>query len=205
MADFYDRLEAQLADATERGVSRRRVAVRWTVPRLRADLVAVALAVAVTVLVAAAFIGIGASDRNRQRAASVTNGLPVLRNYPTGKLPPLPGQMVCNTTLSAPGGAKSPSATAQINNLPPTRYVLRIRASGLKPNVNGSVYEVWIEQGQTAMFIGVIDPVVGRDGTFAAQGLLPQDASGGELVVTEQPTASAKTPGRTVLKGPISF
>jgi hypothetical protein len=219
MAGYYDRLEAQLADATERGAPRRRFAPRPSGPRLRTDLVAVSLALAACVVVVVVFLGLGARHRPAEHVGTHGLGLTVIRNYAPAKLPALSGQMVCDTTLQPPGGAKSPSATMVVNTRPPTRYVFSITASGLKPNVGGSVYAVWLRPAVLTStgsyqvikydrpeFIGLIKPSVAGDGRVAAEGLLPQAAGGAyEVVITLQPDPSAKTPGRTVLQGDISF
>jgi hypothetical protein len=131
----------------------------------------------------------------------------------------LPGQMVCNTSLEPPGGGKSPSGTVVVNTRPPTRYVFSIIASGLKPNVGGSVYAVWLRpavqttsgvyrliRSEPPEFVGLINPSVAGDGRLAAEGLLPQDANGDyEVLITLEPNPSAKTTGRTVLQGDIAF
>ena len=217
MAGYYDRLEAQLADATERGAVRRRFAPRLTVPRLRADLVVVSVALAVCVAVAAVFIGVGASRRSTSHGRPSAIGLPMIRNYAPGTVPALSGQMECNTTLHSPGGGKSPTGTMQVNTRPPTRFVFSIAASGLKPNPRGDVYAVWlvpavqttsgsyevIESAKPEL-IGLINPSVPRDGRLAAEGLMPQAAGGAdEVLITLESVPLAKTPGRTVLEGDI--
>jgi hypothetical protein len=218
MASYYDRLEAQLADATERGAPRR-FASRLAVPRLRADLVAVSLALAVCAVVAAVFIGAGASHRLQGHGPVGAAGLPVIRNYAPGKVPALSGQMVCDGALQALGGGKSPSGTVLVNTRPPTRYVFSVTASGLTPNVGRSVYAVWLlpavrnTAGSYQLIVphkpellGLVDPSVGGDGKLAAEGLLPQDVGGAyEVLITLEPSPSARRPGRTVLQGDIAF
>ena len=177
------------------------------------------LALAACAVVALVFLSVGATHRPTQPVGDRGSGLGVIRNYAPGKVPALSGQMVCDTTLQPPGGATSPSATVIVNTRPPTRYVFSVTASGLRPNTGGSVYAVWLRPAvQTTLgayelipsdrpeFVGLITPSVARDGRLAAEGLLPQDASGAyEVLITLQPHPSAKAPGRTVLQGDIGF
>ena len=59
MADYYDRVEAQLARLTERGAHRRLRTWRLALPRVTARYLAVAASVLVVVAVGAVFLSAG--------------------------------------------------------------------------------------------------------------------------------------------------
>jgi len=71
MSGYYDRLEGQLVEATERA-PRHRLLVRWRMPRLRTEWLAVTVSLAVCVIVALVFIGVG--DRHRSNAGLHVSG-----------------------------------------------------------------------------------------------------------------------------------
>jgi len=125
--------------------------------------------------------------------------------------------MVCDAALKAPGGAATPAGTLVVNTRPPTRFVYRVTASGLKPSPRGEVYEVWLEpetsttngayirpNGESPVLLGVIAPAVGSSGKLVAQRLVPQTVLGGadRMLITVQPP-SARAPGRAVLVGTV--
>jgi hypothetical protein len=226
MGGYYERLEAQLAQATERGARRRGIALprisRWRVRlHLRSDWVAGAVALAVTVTVLVVFLGVRSKHAHRSARPAVathpgTGGLPVIRNYARGAAPALGGQLFCNASLHSPSGHASPTGFVVINTRPPTRYVYSITAAGLRPSRPGAEYEVWalpetspalgggtyrLLTSQPPLLLGVIKPSVGRDGRLAAEGLVPQSLNGQyRMVITIQPPAM-KTPGHVVLEG----
>jgi hypothetical protein len=105
VSDYYDRLQAQLMQATARPLPRARRApmARW---RPRDDLFAVAAALAVAVVVAAVFIGLRPSAR-RIKHPPAQHGLAVVHNYGDRALPPLGGAFSCETRL-APRGSTRP-------------------------------------------------------------------------------------------------
>lgn len=219
MSDYYDRLGSQLADLTAHGAPRR-LRLGVVVPRLRPQMLALAVGVLVVLAVGAVFLSAGSVRRPvGSTKPAAPNGPPVIHNYAPNKAPPLNGQLVCNTDLRAVGGGKSPSGVAFVDTKPPTQFEFSIIASHLSPNARGDVYAVWllpavqtasgayqlISQGRPEL-VGFIKPVVGRDGKLAAEGVLPRDAGGSyELLITVERNASAKTPGRAVLEGPVSF
>jgi hypothetical protein len=219
MAGYYDQLEAQLARATTRGVPRRRSVPRLAVPRLGGDWLAVAVALGVCIAVSLVLIvGLGSHHHNRQPAVQVHRhaGPPVIRNYAPGNVPPLGGQLYCDTALRAPRGAGSATGALVVNNRPPTAYVYSLTASGLKPPPKGEVYEVWtlvevnlannghqLENGVPPTLLGVIEPTVGADGRLAGEGLIPLSFNGTyRILITVQPPSS-KTPGHIVLEGDV--
>jgi len=213
MAGFYDRLEDQLVQATERGVPRRGM-LRGTPRQVtrrhrRAEWLAVAVAVAVCLVVAAAFVGLRPAPHGHRRAVPVTHrhaSVPVIRNYAPGAAPPLGGQLFCDAALTAPHGADRPSGTVVVHTHPPTAYVYRITASGLKPAPRGEVYEIWLHQevslssggyqimpSEPIILLGIIEPAVGASGRLFAQGLQPQTLNGTyRLLVTLQRRSAAR-------------
>ncbi len=216
MADFYDRLEVALADATEAGV-RRRVRVRGSV-RGRGDWLAAAAALAVTVAVVAVIVIVGGDHRGGHRF--VNRSLPaVVTNYGPRRLPALGGQRVCDTALRAPRGGGSARGVVVVDTRPPTRFVFSLTASGVAPNAGADVYAVWLVPatrlgsgayrllaGQAPLFVGVVRPSVTRGGRVGVEGLLPQSASGDYLLrLTRQPRPSSTAPGQVVLQGFIGL
>ena len=219
MAGYYDQLEAQLARATARGAARRRLVPRLAMPRVRREWLAVAAALGVCVAVSLVLLaGVGSQHHNPRPPVPSHQrpGLPVIRNYAPGKVPPLGGQLYCDTALTAPRGAGPASGTLIVNTRPPTSYVYSLTALGLKPAPPGEVYEVWtraevnlpngayqLENGVPPALLGVIAPSVGADGRLAAEGLIPPSFNGPyRILVTVQPP-SARAPGRVVLQGDV--
>jgi hypothetical protein len=217
MTDFYDRLEAQLADATARGVRRRGWPRRTSTPRRRGDWLAGAAALAVTLVVAAVFIGLG--DRRAAQRHVRPAGPAVVVNHGSGRLPTLGGVMVCDTDLTPPGADRSLRGVVVVHTRPPTRYAFSLTATGLSRPAGSGVYALWLLpatqspsggyqllSGPAALFVGVIRPTVGPNGRLAIEGLLPQSASGDYLVrLTVEPRPSSHTPGRTILQGFIGL
>ncbi len=213
MTDFYDRLEAQLADAAARGVRRRGSPLRVSTPRWRGDWLVGAAALAVTLVVVAVFISLGGGRRSGQRPVRPA-GPAVVVNYASRPLPALGGVTVCDTDLRPAGFDRSLHGSLVVNTRPPTRNAFSLTASGLSRTVGSGVYAVWLApatrlssgayellSSQAPLFVGVIRPTVGPSGRLSVQGLFPQSAGGDYLVrLTVQPRPSSQTPGRTVLQ-----
>ena len=211
MADYYDRVEAQLARLTERGADRRLRTWRPALPRVTARYAAVAASVLVVVGVGAVFLSAGTTHRLPGHVAGGANAPATIRNFSPAPAPS--GLLVTSTYLTPADGGKSPTGNASVYDKPPNRYELSITASGLTPTPSGDVYAVWLTQVvDTASgtyhphppeLVGLISPSVGRDGKLAAASLLPQDANGGayEILITLQPAGSTEAPGRPVLRG----
>jgi hypothetical protein len=221
MAGYYDQLETQLQRATERGVPRRRLSapppprVRW---RPRTDWIAVGLALAGSIAVAFVFLQAGSQRAHPPRQTTGQSAKPaVIHNDAPRTPPPMGGQMVCDAALNAPRGAATPTGTLIVNTRPPTRFVYRLTATGLKPTPPGEVYEIWLEpetsttngayvrlNGEPPVLLGMIAPAVGASGKLTAQALVPQTNVGNtdRMLITVQPS-TAKTPGRVVLVGNV--
>ena len=231
MAGYYDRLEAQLARATVRGAAGRRLAWRLRLPRIRMDVVAVALGVAAPIAVAAVFVGLHTSHRLARHiatpavGASVWRGVAgshVIRNYAPGPAPALGGQRKYEAALRPPHGG-SRSGTVIVNKSGPNRFPFSITASGLpQTSSDAKGYAVWIVpavqtssgaiqvQGGAASgpgrspyaeLVGVIKPGP-ANGRISAEGVLPADASGANLLMI---TPSGATPTRIILEAYIEF
>jgi hypothetical protein len=218
MADYYDRLEDQLAQATARGVPRRRLPRRPDLPRPRAQWLGVAAAVAVCVAVSlAVIVGVHSGPHNRSAVAPHHHHaqLPVIHNYAPGKVPALGGQLYCDATFKPPRGNGSAKATIVVNA--GTRaYVYSLTGRGLKPAPAGESYEVWtipeasetfggyqLERGVAPTLLGVIAPPVAADGLLAASGTIPPSYSGPyRFLITLQPR-SAKSPRNVLLRADI--
>jgi hypothetical protein len=221
MADYYDRLEEQLARATVRGVPRRRlVNKRPDLPRPRTQWLGVAAAVAVCVAVSlAVIIGIHSGQHNRSAVVPDHHHHsqpPVIRNYAPGKVPALGGQLYCDATFAPPRGKGSAKATMIVHTGTGASYVYSLTGRGLEPTPAGESYEVWavpeipgalggyqLQRGVAPTRLGVIAPTVGADGLLAARGTIPLSFSGSyRVLITVQPR-SAKLPGHVVLRGDV--
>jgi hypothetical protein len=219
MADYYDRLEDQLARATARGVPRRRLAARLGPPRPRWQWLGAAAAVAVCVAVSVAVI-VGLHSGNGQRSVVVPDHRhpqpPVIRNYAPGKVPALGGQLFCDATLTAPRGKGSARGTIVVHTGTGSSYVYSLTGRGLKPAPAGESYQVWLvpevnltsggyqlERGAAAARLGVIAPPVAADGLLAARGTIPLRFNGAYRVLISVQRRSAKSPGRVVLRGDV--
>jgi hypothetical protein len=230
MAGYYDRLEAQLARATARGAAGR-AAWRLRLPRIRMNVVAGALGVAAVVAVVAVFVGLDTPRRLARTVVSPPlgsavkrgrSGPEVIRNYAPGPAPALGGQMVCDAALQPPPGGGSRSGTVIVNSRPPNRFAFSITASGLPPTDHGKGYAVWIVPAvrttsgayelpggasagrglsRYAELVGVIKPGP-ANGKVSAEGLMPTDASGAELLILTLP---GRIPTRIFLEGYIEF
>jgi hypothetical protein len=224
MAGYYDQLEAQLADATERLALRGRFARRLpsplSPPWLRVDVLAVSASVAVAVIVAVVFIAAGGKHAPVPPVAAGAGGPPVIRNYAPAPAPPLAGQLVCDSALLPPGRRRHPSnGVAVVHTGLPNRYVFSITAGGLKPAPPGYVDAFWIQPELTVLpggyelvphskaeLVGVIQPAVGAGGGLAAEGLLPPVmVSAYRLTITLQPASSTTAPGKTLLEGHVTL
>jgi hypothetical protein len=123
MAHYYDRLEAQLADLTERRAHRRRLTLRLPALRFRTEMVAV---VAGGCRGRLAFLSVRTSPRPAHHAHPVGvtgSGPAVIRNFPHTRLPRPSGPVVCNADLERPGATPavttSPGGTAMVYSKPP--------------------------------------------------------------------------------------
>jgi len=219
MADYYDRLEQQLARATARGVPRRRLVARLGRPRPRLQWLGAAAAVAVCVAVSLAVI-LGVHSAHHHRSAVIPDHhhaqLPVIRNYAPGPVPPLGGQLFCDATFSPPRGKGSAKATIVVHTGPSGTYVYSLTGKGLKPAPAGESYEVWtipeanevsggyqLERGVAPTRLGVIAPPVAADGLLAAAGTISTSYSGSYRVLITVQRRSAKSPGRVVLSADV--
>jgi len=225
MADYYDQLEAQLADLTERGAHRRRLALRLPTVRIGTEMVAVAAAVLVVVAVSVAFLGLRSSRRPVHPTPAVGamgKRAPVIHNYSQTRMPPPAGPLFCDADLQRPGSIPglptTPGGTVTVYSKPPTQSQFMISVKGLKPNQHGTAYAVWlIPEVQTTSggyqllrpvtlrLLGVIKPSVGPDGRLAVEGLLPTADTNGSsrMLITLQPNGTVKKPGRTILEGDV--
>jgi Anti-sigma-K factor rskA len=214
MADYYDRLEDQLARATARGVPRRR-----RMPRPRSQWLGAAAAVAVCAVVSLAVI-VGVHSGHQNPSAVVPDHhqaqLPVIRNYAPGPAPPLGGQLFCDATFTPPRGKGSAKATMVVHTGTGASYVYSLTGKGLKPAPAGESYEVWtipeingalggyqLQRGVPPTRLGVITPGVAADGLLAARGTIPLSFSGTYRVLITVQRRSAKSPAHVVLRGDV--
>jgi hypothetical protein len=219
MADYYDRLEDQLARATARGVPRRWLVVRLRLPRPRWQLLGAVAAVAVCVAVSlAVIVGVHSEHHNRSAVAPDRRHvqLPVIRNYAPAKVPPLGGQLFCDATLKPPRGQRSATATMIVHTGPAGSYVYSLTSRALKPAPAGESYEVWtipeanetlggyqLQRGVAPTRLGVIEPPVAADGLLAARGTIPLSFSGTYRVLVTVQRRSAKSPAHVVFRGDV--
>jgi hypothetical protein len=211
MADYYDRVEAQLAQLTERGAYRHLRTSPRAFSGVTVRYLAVAASALVVVAVGAVFLSAGTTHRLPRHVAGGANAPATIRNFSPATAPS--GLLVTSTDLTPANGGKSPTGKAAVYDKPPNRYELSITASRLTPTRPGDVYAVWLSQivdtasgtyhPHAPELVGLISPSLERDGKLAAESLVPQDANGGayEILITMQPAGSTKAPGRTVLRG----
>jgi hypothetical protein len=221
MADYYDRLEAQLAALTERGAHRhRRLVLGLPVFRILTERVALAASALIVVAVAAAVLAAGAGHHAPRHVPAVRHGGPaVLRSIYPAPLPAPPGQLVCDSPIKAPTGGTPSSGEARFYAVPPTRTEMFLTARGLRPIGAGDVYAVWVlpavqtlsggyqlQSSAPPELVGVIAPSVGTTGRLRVATLLPQKVRGVyKLLITVQPHTSLGAPGAIALQGFINF
>lgn len=220
MADYYDRLEVQLAALTGRGAHRRRRLVLGLPVRIPTERVALVASVLIVVAVAAVVLAAGASHHAPRHVSAVRHGGPaVLRNIYPAPLPAPSGQRICDSPITAPGGGTSRSGEAEFYAVPPTRIEMFLTARGLRRIGTGDVYAVWVlpavqtlsggYQLQSSVppeLVGVIVPSVGTNGRLRVATLLPRKVNGVyKLLVTVQPRSSLRVPGAIALQGFINF
>jgi hypothetical protein len=224
MGDYYDRLEARLAELTERGAHRRRGLVGW-VPslRIRTDLVAVAVSVVVVAAVGVALLGLRARhDRSQHPSAvgGVVKGLPVLRNMYPAPLPAPSGSLLCDSTLSAPGRRGLVSGGVRVYAKPPTSSEMFLTAVGLRPIAARDVYAVWLlpaiqlggaggpyqlQRSEPPRLLGLIKPSPGSGGHVTLGRALDPTFNGlYKLVIAVQRGGSTRAPGAIALQGWVS-
>ena len=212
MLDYYDRLEAQLAELTQHG-AHRRARGRLPLPRVRvrAGVLALAASVLVVVAVSAAVLGTGAARHG-------TGGPSVLRNIYPARLPAPPGALVCETPLTMPGRRTSAKGEARFYSDPPTSTEMFLTATGLRKAGTGSTYAVWLlpavgtlsggyvlQNSAPPQLLGVIQPSVAGHGRVTIASRLPEGTGIFKLLVTVQPQTSLRAPGSVVLQGFINF
>jgi hypothetical protein len=209
MDDYYGRVEAQLATLTERGAHRRGFAPRWAAPRVTGEIAALGLAVLVALGIAAIFLTVG--NHSRRGVSTPPSGAtgsapPLLHNFSRTAMPPVAGQVVCDTRLQPPTGRRAPSGRARIYERA-GRFVLWARASGLKPNTRNDTYGVWLSGGPgSPRLIGLVRVVVGGDRTLAIEAQLPPGAARYYLLlITHQTRLPTTRPGATALQGFVAF
>ena len=213
MADYYDRVEAQLARLTERGAHRRVRTWRLALPRVTLRYFGVAASALAVVVVGAVFLTAGTTYRVPHHPVGGSKAPATIRNFSPAPAPAPSGLLMTSTGLTPATTANSPRGKVWVYGKPPNRSEISITASGLKPTRPGDAYAVWLlhvvdtpsgpYHPDAPKLVGLISPSVGRDGKLAAEGLVPQDANGGayEILITLQPAGSTKAPGRIVLHG----
>jgi hypothetical protein len=86
------------------------------------------------------------------------------------------------------------------------RLLLVLQARGLAPN-DHDFYGVWLYNAPSdARLLGFVSPPVGADGTFSSRVSLPGNAAHFHaVIITRETTDLPRTPGPTVLRGPLSL
>jgi hypothetical protein len=85
--------------------------------------------------------------------------------------------------------------------------LLLLQAHGLAANSHGDSYAVWLFNAPgDARLLGFVSPGVGAAGTFSSGVTLPDDAFRFHtLIVTLEQSSQPTTPGRAVLRAPLSL
>jgi hypothetical protein len=222
MLDYYDRLEAQLAELTQHGAHRRaRGRLRLPRVRVRAGVLALAVSVLVVVGVAAAVLGTRVAQhipRPRPAVGHGTGGPAVLRNIYPARLPAPSGPLVCETPLTMPGRRASAKGEARFYSDPPTSTDMFLTATGLREAHAGNMYAIWLlpavqtlsggyvlQNSAPPQLLGVIQPPVAGNGRLTIASALSAGSGVYKLLVTVQPRASLRAPGSVVLQGFINF
>jgi hypothetical protein len=129
-----------------------------------------------------------------------------------------------STTTGTSTTAKTPHVIAQIN-LRPTSTGSKaagiaeivtegkvtgviVAADHLAPNTTHNAYAVWLSNpgGGPSKLLGYVSPAVTKNGDLKTSGPLPSNVSSyKEILVTLETTTDTKTPGPTVLEGPVSL
>ncbi len=222
MLDYYDRLEAQLAELTRQS-AHRRARSRLSLPRarFRAGVLALAASVLVVVAVSAAVLGTGAahhSPRPRPAVRHGRGGPSVLRNIYPARLPAPSGALVCETPLTMPRRHTSAKGEARFYSDPPTSTEMFLTATGLRKASTGDTYAVWLlpavqtlsggyvlQNSAPPQLLGVIQPSVDRHGRLTIASPIAAGSGVYKLLVTAQPRTSLRAPGSVVLQGFINF
>ncbi len=222
MLDYYDRLEAQLAELTQNGAHRRaRGWLRLPRVRVRAGVLALAASMLVVVAVSAAVLGTRAAHHNPRPRPAVrhgTSGPSVLRNIYPARLPTPSGALVCETPLTIPGRRTPAKGEARFYSDPPTSTEMFLTATGLRKADAGNTYAVWLlpavqtlsggyvlQNSAPPQLLGVIQPSVAGNGRLTIASRLPEGSGVYKLLVTVQPRTSLLAPGSIVLQGFINF
>lgn len=120
--------------------------------------------------------------------------------------PPLPGRLVAQINLTAPGSSRSPAGIAQVFRQG-KRLVVRIQARGVRPTRHNSAYAVWLTGGpDKKQLLGFITPSVRSNHRLSAQGGLPAAAPGyHQLLITLEHNTTPTRPGAIILRGAARF
>jgi hypothetical protein len=222
MLDYYDRLEAQLAELTRQGAHRRAPGwLRLPRVRVRAGVLALAASALVVVGVSAAVLGTGAAHHNARHRPAVrhgTGGPFVLRNIYPARLPAPSGPLVCESPLTTPRRHTSAKGEVRFYSDPPTSTDMFLTASGLRKAGAGNMYAVWLlpavqtlsggyllQNSAPPQLLGVIKPSVAGDGRLTIVGRIPAGSGVYKLLVTVQPQTALRAPGSAVLQGFVNF
>jgi hypothetical protein len=222
MADYYDRLERQLAELTARGAHRGRRRPRG-LPALPigTGLVSLAASALVVVVVTALVFAVGA-DHHGQRSSTAprgTGGPAVVRNIYPASLPRPPSPLICESPLTAVGRSGTAHGEARFYAYPPTSVQLLLTARGLRKLSPRDVYAVWLlpatqnlvggyqlQSSAPPLLLGVIEPPVSASGRVVAAPVRDERLRGTyKMLITVQPRSSLRAPGTVVLSGFVSF
>jgi hypothetical protein len=108
--------------------------------------------------------------------------------------------------LTAAGPNPAAAGNATIERQSDGSLLLLLRAHGLKPNQKNA-YAVWLfNSPHDARILGFVNPAVGQSGSFASSGPLPADADlFHALIVTVERSWQPTTPGRIILRSPLTL
>lgn len=222
MADYYDRLEAQLATLTERGAHRRRrprIALRAS--RFRFELIAVAASVLVVVVVAAAILSIGTARHPAHHPHPVTHtsASRVLLNQYPARLPAPSGRFICESPIHPLRGGRPSHGMVRFYSAPPTSTEMFLTATGLRQPKGRDFYAVWVypavmtvsssyqlQSSHRPQLVGVIESPSGVTAHLTIAHRLAQTFNGAyKVVISLQPRGSLRAPGPIALAGFIDF
>jgi hypothetical protein len=167
-------------------------------------LLAIAVVIAIVVVIVIVTTGGSSPKKNHANAGTRTTSTPsgTTTTTSTATTP----HIVAQIALRPANTASKAAGLAEIVTEGSVTGVI-VAATHLPPNTTHDAYAVWLANpnGGASHLLGYVSPGVGKSGTLKTSGPLPSNVSSyKEILVTRETTTNTKTPGQTVLSGPLS-
>jgi Sigma-70, region 4 len=168
--------------------------------------VLLAIAAVIAVVVVIVIIATSGGSSPKKSGSTTTASTPTTSSTTTGTSTTSKAHVVSEVALKPTSTSTKAAGIAEIVVEGKVTGVI-VAADHLTPNTTHNAYAVWLSNpsGQSKL-LGYVSPAVGKNGDLKTSGPLPSNvASYKEILVTLETTTDTKTPGPTVLSGPLSL